>query len=120
MKNSIKSKKCLCNVIYGITFIVTNIVVKLLVFRNEEIWFNNMPAVGRNNYYGFNDFMQLTIQKMIPFIIIGFIVTLVYTFILYRKHIFNKKRDVIIPILLFIITEIILFVLFNGQYKIAV
>lgn len=108
------------NLVYGVSFVLINILAKFLVFGNKEIWFNNMPGPGRNFYYGFKDFLQLSIPNLIPFIIIGGVVTILFELILYRKNIFNKKSDAIIPIIIFIITDIVLLYLFISQCKICV
>lgn len=108
------------NLIYGIAFVLINLFAKFLIFGNKEIWFNNMPGPGRDYYYGFKDFLQLSILKLIPFILIGGLVTILYEIISYRKKIFNKKSDAIIPIIIFIITDIVILFLFVSQCKICV
>ena len=62
--------KKIYNLVYGVTFVLINLLAKFLIFGNKEIWFNNMPGPGRKHYYGFNDFLQLSIQKLIPFILV--------------------------------------------------
>ncbi len=110
--------KKIYNLVYGVTFVLINLLAKFLIFGNKEIWFDNMPGSGREHYYGFNDFLQLSIQKLIPFILVGGLITIVFELILYRKKIFNKKSDAIIPILVYIITNIILLCLFISQCKV--
>ena len=77
------------NLIYGIAFVLINLFAKFLIFGNKEIWFNNMPPAVY--YYGFNDFLQVSIQISIPFIIIGGLLTILYEIISYRKKCLIKK-----------------------------
>ena len=56
------------NLIYGIAFVLINLFAKFLIFGNKEIWFNNMPGPGRDYYYGFKDFLQLSILKKAEYI----------------------------------------------------
>lgn len=108
------------NCISGIFFIVVNIIFKFILYGYEEIWCNYMPPLPERIKSPAMDLFKLSINKMIPFIIIDICAVLIYAVIMYHKKIYNKKTDIIIPIVVLALNLILLYFLIRGQYRICV
>lgn len=112
------------NLTYGIIFFLVNIIVKFAMYGYKTIWIDNLPSAvegsvfSRKSLSNFNYIMPFASPKIIPFLIAGGVITILYELIAYKKRLFNNKIDAIMPVIIYAITELVLLYLFISQYKI--
>ena len=117
------------NLIYGITFLLSNIVIKNAIYGTKRITLNNMPSDSLNfgqlssnlaqHFYDSNDILNYSVKKLIPFLIVGGLITIAYEIVGYKTKVLDKKWSFFIPLIIYVITELILLYLFFNQYQIV-
>ncbi len=117
------------NLIYGITFLLSNIVIKNAIYGTKRITINNMPMDPPNfvqlpsnlaqHFYDSNDILNYSVKKLIPFLIVGGLITIAYEIAGYKTKVLDKKWSFFIPLIIYVITELILLYLFFNQYQIV-
>lgn len=115
-----KKDKIRYNLINGIIFIIINIVLKFFIYGNKTIWLNYMPPLLEGTLSPARAIFKYSIHKIIPFILIDICIIVIYVFKMYNRRIYNKKTDLIFPLMVLILTFILLYFLTSNQYSICV
>lgn len=113
IKNKIKYS-CLI----GIIFIVLNIVAKILIYGNETIWLNAIPILPKGTIAPEIKIFKYSIYKLIPFVIINICGLTIYTKKMYAEKVYNKKTDILFPIIILLIVLGLIYFFISIQYEV--
>lgn len=104
----------------GIIFIVINVVLKFLIYGNNEIWLDYMPPLPEGTLSPQIEIFKYSIYKIIPFIIINICAIFIYTKKMYAKEVYNKKTDILLSLIILLIVLGLIYFLISMQYVVCV